>query len=88
MAEGVGAAIGGIGTERFKIEEVAHKHKIPLFAVIVKQSLKEAIAPMKKEIYGGVEKAIERVKRIINENTKEGDTVFVAGIGNTIGIAQ
>jgi hypothetical protein len=88
IADGVGAAIGGIGTERFKIEEVAHKYKIPVFAVVIKESLKEAIAPMKKEIYDGVEKAIERVKRVIKEHTKEGDIVIIAGIGNTIGIAQ
>lgn len=88
VADGVGAAIGGIGTERFRIEEVAHKHKIPLYAVIIKESLKEAIAPMKKEIYEGVNRALERVKRIILEKTKEGDLVIIAGIGNTIGIAQ
>lgn len=87
ISEGVGAAIGGIGTERFKIEEIAVKHKIPMLAVIIKMSLKEAIAPMKREIYDGVEKAIERVKRVIKENTKEGDTIIIAGIGNTIGIA-
>jgi hypothetical protein len=87
VAEGVGAAIGGIGTEKFKIEEVTYKYKIPLFAVVIKESLRVAIAPMKKEIYEGVEKAIERVKRIIRENTKEGETVIIAGIGNTIGIA-
>ncbi len=87
VAEGVGAAIGGVGTERYKIEEIAHKYKIPVFAVIIKMSLREAIAPMKKEITEGVEKAIERAKRIIRENTKEGDTVVIAGIGNTIGIA-
>lgn len=88
VVEGVGAAIGGIGTERFKIEEVAHKYKIPLLAVVIKESLREAIAPMKKELYEGVEKAVERVKRIIRENTKEGETVIIAGIGNTIGIGQ
>lgn len=88
VSDGVGAAIGGIGTERFRIEEVAHKHKIPLYAVVIKESLKEAIAPMKKEIYEGVNKAVERVKRIIREKTKEGDLVIIAGIGNTIGIAQ
>jgi len=88
VSEGIGAAIGGIGTERFKIEEVATKHKIPVFAVIVKQSLKEAIAPMKKEIYAGIDKALERVNRIIKENTKEGDLVLIAGIGNSIGIGQ
>ncbi|MEM3737342.1 MAG: DUF1512 domain-containing protein [Candidatus Bathyarchaeia archaeon] len=87
VAEGVGAAIGGVGTERYKIEEISHKYKIPLFAVTIKMSLREAIAPMKKEIYEGVEKAIERTRRIIRENTKEGDTVVIAGIGNTIGIA-
>jgi hypothetical protein len=88
VSEGIGAAIGGIGTERFKIEETATKNKIPVFAVIVKQSIKEAIAPMKKEIYEGVDKALERVKRIIKENTKEGDRIIIAGIGNTIGIGQ
>lgn len=88
VSEGIGAAIGGIGTERFKIEEVSTKHNIPVFAVIVKQSIKEAISPMKKEIYAGVEKAIERVKQIIKENTKEGDSVLIAGIGNSIGIGQ
>jgi len=87
VAEGIGAAIGGIGVERFKIEEVANKYKIPLFAVVIKESLREAISPMKKEIYEGVEKALERIKRIISENTKEGDIVIIAGIGNTIGIA-
>jgi hypothetical protein len=88
ISDGIGAAIGGIGTERFRIEEVAHKHRIPLYAVIIKESLKEAIAPMRKEIYEGVNKALERVKRIILEKTKEGDLVIIAGIGNTIGIAQ
>ncbi len=88
ISEGIGAAIGGIGTEKYKIEEVATKYKIPVYAVIIKESLKEAIAPMKKELFEGVDKAIEHVKRIINENTKEGETVVLAGIGNTIGIAQ
>jgi len=88
VSEGIGAAIGGVGTERFKIEEVATERKIPVFAVIVKQSIKDAIAPMKKEIYTGVDKALERVKRIIKENTKEGSSVLIAGIGNTIGVGQ
>lgn len=88
VSEGIGAAIGGIGTERFKIEEVAHKNKIPVYAVIVKESLREAIAPMKKEIYEGVEKALDRVKRVVRENTEEGETLILAGIGNTIGIGQ
>jgi hypothetical protein len=31
MAEGAGAAIGMTGVEKFRIEEVASKHGIPLY---------------------------------------------------------
>ena len=88
VSEGIGAAIGGIGTERFKIEEEATKHKIPVYAVIVKESIQEAITPMKKEILEAGEKVIDRIKKLIVERSKPGDTVIVAGIGNTIGIGQ
>jgi len=88
VSEGIGAAIGGIGTERFKIEEEATKQKIPVYAVIVKQSIQEAITPMKKEILEAGEKVIDRIKKLIVERSKPGDTVIVAGIGNTIGIGQ
>ena len=43
VSQGFGAAIGGIGTDRFQIEEVATKHNIPVFAIVIKQSVKEAI---------------------------------------------
>lgn len=88
ISEGIGAAIGGIGTEKFKIEEVTSKFKIPLYAIIIKESIQEAITPMKKEINDAVEKAIERMRDLVKENTKKGDTIIVAGIGNTIGIGQ
>ncbi|HZY93346.1 MAG TPA: DUF1512 domain-containing protein [Candidatus Bathyarchaeia archaeon] len=88
VSEGIGAAIGGIGTERFKIEEEATKHSIPVYAVIVKESIQEAITPMKKEILEAGDKVIDRIKSLILERSKPGDTVIVAGIGNTIGIGQ
>jgi hypothetical protein len=88
VTEGIGAAIGGVGTERFKIEAEATKYKIPVYAVIVKQSIQEAITPMKKEIADAANGVIQRIKALIQENTKEGDLVIVAGIGNTVGIAQ
>jgi hypothetical protein len=88
IGEGIGAAIGGIGTERFKIEEAATKYKVPVHALIIKESIQEAITPMKKEIAEAVDPVLERLKRLIVERTKEGETVIVAGIGNTIGIAQ
>lgn len=88
VAEGVGAAIGGPGTEQYKIEESILKHKIPLNAVIIKQDIGDAVSPMRKEIFDATQVAIERVKRVIRERTKEGDTVIIAGIGNTIGVGQ
>ena len=88
ISEGIGAAIGGIGTERYKIEQEATLHKIPVYAVIVKESLQEAITPMKKEIMDAGEKVLERIKSLILERSKPGDTIIVAAIGNTIGIGQ
>jgi hypothetical protein len=88
ISEGIGAAIGGIGTERFKIEEEATKRHVPVYALIVKESIQEAVTPMKKEILEAGEKVIERIKKLVVERTQPGDTVIVAGIGNTIGIGQ
>jgi hypothetical protein len=88
VAQGFGAAIGGIGTERFQIEEVATKHKIPIYAVVIKQSIKEAITLMKKEIADSAEKVVLHVHEIIKENTKTGQSVLVIGVGNTLGVSQ
>lgn len=88
ISEGIGAAIGGIGTERFKIEEEATKHKIPVHAIIIKESIQEAITAMKKEIVEAADGVTQRIKNLILERTKEGELVIVAGIGNTVGIAQ
>jgi hypothetical protein len=88
VAEGVGAAIGGPGVDQFKIEESILKHHIPINAVIVKEDIGDAISPLRKEIFDSIDKAIERIKQVILERTKEGDKVIIAGIGNTIGIGQ
>ena len=85
VAEGVGAAIGGIGVEKFKIEEIATKNKLPLYAIIIKQSLMEAITTMKKEIADSVSDAISRIERISKEELVDG-SIILAGIGNTIGV--
>jgi hypothetical protein len=88
VAEGVGAAIGGPGVDQFKIEESISKYHIPLNAVIVKEDIGDAVSPMRKEISDAADKAIERIKQLILEKTKEGDKVIIAGVGNTIGIGQ
>ncbi|OYT60884.1 MAG: hypothetical protein B6U75_00735 [Desulfurococcales archaeon ex4484_217_1] len=88
VIEGVGAAIGDPGPEKFKIESVAMEHNIPLDSIIIKESLEEALTPMRKEISDAVEKVIEKIDKALEERTKEGDVVIVVGVGNTIGIAQ
>lgn len=88
IAEGVGAAIGGIGVERFKIEEIASKNNIPLYAILIKQSFVDAISIMKKEIAETTDTTIEMINRTIEDKTIEGDQVAIIGVGNTVGIAQ
>lgn len=86
IVEGVGAAIGGPGVEKFKIEQEVTSQGVPVDAVLIKISIEEALTSMTKEIFDGARRAAERVKNIILERTKSGDTVIVAGIGNCIGI--
>ena len=88
VAEGIGAAIGGPGVDQFKIEEAISQYHIPINAVIVKEDIGDAVSPMRKEISDAIDKAIERVKSVIVERTKEGDKVIIVGVGNTIGIGQ
>ncbi len=88
IAEGIGAAIGGVGVEKYKIEESVKRHEIPMYAIAIKQDISHVIAPMVEELHKATDKALESVKRIVMNRTKEGDWVLVAGIGNTMGIAQ
>jgi hypothetical protein len=86
VVEGVGAAIGGVGVEKFKIEEVATKYEVPVYAMVVRQSLKEVLSPMTDALVNSVNEVIKRLGRVIRERTKEGNTVLVVGVGNTLGI--
>ncbi len=88
VAEGVGVAIGGPGVEKYKSEEATLKHKVPVNSIIIKEDVGDAVSPMRKEIIDAVDNAIQRIKRLILERSKEGDNVIIAGIGNTIGIGQ
>lgn len=88
VSEGVGAAIGGPGVDQFKIEDSILKYHIPINAIVVKEDIGDAVSPMRKEVFDGAEKALESIKQLILEKTKEGDKVIVAGIGNSIGIGQ
>ena len=87
-AQGFGAAIGGIGTERFQIEDIATKNNIPIFAIVIKQSIKEAITLMTKDIANQADNVRSQVYEMIHENTTPGQSVLLIGVGNTIGVPQ
>lgn len=88
VAEGIGAAIGGIGVEKYQIEEVATKLAVPLYAIIVKQSIQDAITIMRKEIADSFEKVTNTVYSVVEDKTSEGQSVLIVGVGNTLGVGQ
>jgi hypothetical protein len=88
VAQGFGAAIGGIGTDRFQIEEIATKNGIPIYSVVVKQSIKEAITLMTKQIADKADDVESQVYRIVLENTSPNQRALVVGVGNTLGVPQ
>ena len=88
IAQGFGAAIGGIGVERFQIEAIATTNNIPIFSIVVKQSVKEAITLMTKEIADQADDVRLQVYEMIRENTKQGQSVLIIGVGNTAGVIQ
>ena len=88
VARGFGAAIGGIGTERFQIEAIATSNDIPVFSIVVKQSVKEAITLMTKDISDKADDVRSQVYDMIRENTKQGQSIVIIGVGNTSGVPQ
>ena len=88
IAQGFGAAIGGIGTEKFQIESIATSNTIPIFSIVVKQSVKEAITLMTKDIADKADDVRLQVYDMILENTKQGQSVAIIGVGNTAGVTQ
>ena len=86
IAEGIGAAIGGPGIERYKIEEIATNNKIKYLALVTKMTEKEAITEMKEEIKKSTDLLIEKVKETINQHSENNQNIIIAGIGNTLGV--
>lgn len=88
IAHGFGAAIGGIGTERFQIEAIATAKNIPVFSIVIKQSVKEAITLMTKEIADTSDDVTMQVYEMIEDNVKPDQSVLIIGVGNTVGVPQ
>lgn len=85
---GVGAAIGGGGVEKWKIEEICRKYDAPLYAVAIKESVPASFSPMGEKVLQGVDKATGEVKRLIREEIPKEEKVIILGIGNTVGIGN
>lgn len=88
IEQGFGVAMGGTGTERFAIEEAAVKAGVPVRAIIVRQSVKEAVTLMTRQIAESAGRARELVRQSVVASAEPGQTVLVIGVGNTSGVPQ
>jgi len=86
VAEGTGAAIGDPGPEKYAMEQAATEHGIGIEAIVIKEDEAAAVGVMDKKILDTVPEVIERIKSVILKRTKPGESIILAGIGNTIGI--
>lgn len=82
---GSGVLMGGPGVEKYKIEEVASDHDVPLDGFVIKQTGPQASKPMHHKIYSSVKRIEAQVKKIIK---KTEDNVLLIGVGNTVGVGN
>ncbi|OYT31910.1 MAG: hypothetical protein B6U94_01445 [Thermofilum sp. ex4484_79] len=87
IIQGFGVAIGGVGVERFNIEEIASRYNVPLYAILIKMSEIEALSILTKELYESADKAVSVIERVIKERSNANDKIILIGVGNTIGVA-
>jgi hypothetical protein len=59
-----------------------------MYAIIIKQSVKDAITIMRKEISDSSDKVTNSIFSLIEDKTSRGQSVLVIGVGNTLGVAQ
>ena len=79
--------MGGIGVDRYEIENIATKRKIPLDAVVIKVSDEEALMPMKKEIFKSVDASVDSIKESVKRSRKN-EKILIMGVGNTCGVGN
>ncbi len=83
---GFGVAMGGTGIDKFQIEEISTKYKIPIFSIVVKQSIKDSLMLMTKEISEQVDHIKSIIYNTVDENVAPNQSVLLIGVGNTSGI--
>ena len=86
VSEGTGAAIGDPGPEKYAIEQTATQHGIGIEAIVIKEDEAAAVGVMDKKVLDAIPEVLERIKESILKRTKPGDSIILAGIGNTMGI--
>lgn len=85
VAQGIGVVIGGLGVDKWTIEEEIVKKDVDIDAVIVKMSPEEAISNMSQKIADASKEALQVVKRSIL-NSDNNINIMVVGVGNSCGI--
>jgi hypothetical protein len=87
VAEGVGVAMGGVGTERYEIEELAVKNNIPLDAIVIKENEEEAFEGMRMEVLNSVPAALQAIEAAVKRSPVK-ERILLIGVGNTCGIGN
>jgi hypothetical protein len=85
VAEGIGVVIGGLGVDRWIIEEELLKGDLEVDAVIVKMSPEEAISDMNQKIANAAKKALKVVESSILRS-EVGSDILIVGVGNSCGL--
>ena len=85
VAQGIGVVIGGLGIDKWIIEEEIVKRDIDIEAIIVKMSPEEAISPMNQKIANSSSIVLETVNKSI-QNSPEDSNILIIGVGNSSGI--
>lgn len=85
LAEGIGVVIGGLGIEKWLIEEKATSIDMEIDAIVIKMSPEEAISQMNEEIAESSKTALKTLKKSILRSS-EGSNILIVGVGNSSGV--
>lgn len=85
VAQGIGVVIGGLGVDKWIIEEEIVKRNLDIDAIIVKMSPEEAVSPINQKIVDAAPKALELVNNSIL-NSPGNANILIVGVGNSCGI--
>jgi len=85
VAEGIGVVIGGLGVDKWIIEEQMVKNNLQVDAIIVKMGPEEAMCQMTSKILESSTKVLEVLNNSILQS-ESGSKIMVLGVGNSSGI--